>query len=152
HLTRGSLKLNHNRFLVLDETDRMLDMGFGVQIEKIVAHIPKQRQTMLFSATLPAGIIKLAGKYLTNPERVSGGSMTDAAPNIQQEVIETNDADKYARLLEQLEANPGSAIIFVKTKYATERLAVKLARLKFQAEAIHGDLRQSRRDRILQSF
>ncbi len=99
HLTRHSLKLNNTRFLVLDETDRMLDLGFGVQIEKIVAHIPAERQTMLFSATLPQGIVKLANKYLKNPERIKVGSTTDAEPNIQQELIHTTDAEKYGTLL-----------------------------------------------------
>jgi len=152
HLQRNSLKLNNVRFLVLDETDRMLDMGFGIQIEKIVAHIPKERQTMLFSATLPAGIVKLSSKYLHNPERVSVGSMIQAAPNIQQELIHTSDSEKYSKLLEKLGSHKGSTIIFVKTKYGTEKLAAKLSRENHQSDAIHGDLRQSRRDRVIQSF
>lgn len=152
HLKRGSLRLNNTRFLVLDETDRMLDMGFGVQIEKIVAHIPNERQTMLFSATLPPGIVKLANKYLKNPERISVGSTTNAAPNIQQELIQVGDQEKYPKLLEQLAAHQGSAIIFVKTKWGTEKLADKLSRQNHQADAIHGDLRQSRRDRVIQNF
>jgi superfamily II DNA/RNA helicase len=152
HLQRGSLKLNNTRFLVLDETDRMLDMGFGIQIERIVNHIPQERQTMLFSATLPAGIVKLSSKYLKNPERISAGDVTQAAPNIQQELIQTSDGEKYAKLLEQLAAHKGSAIIFVKTKWGTEKLAEKLTRQNYQSDAIHGDLRQSRRDRVIQSF
>jgi superfamily II DNA/RNA helicase len=152
HLQRGTLKLNNVRFLVLDETDRMLDMGFGIQIERIVQHVPKERQTMLFSATLPAGIVKLSSKYLTNPERISAGSTTEAAPNIKMELIHTNDGEKYAKLLEQLASNKGSAIIFVKTKYGTEKLADKLSKQNHQSDAIHGDLRQSRRDRVLQNF
>jgi ATP-dependent RNA helicase DeaD len=152
HLKRGSLRLNNTRFLVLDETDRMLDMGFGQQIEKIVAHIPAERQTMLFSATLPPDIVKLSGKYLKNPERISVGSTTDVAPNIQQELIQTNDSDKYAKLLEQLAAHKGSAIIFVKTKWGTEKLAEKLSRQKHLSDAIHGNLRQNRRDKVIQNF
>jgi len=152
HLQRGTLKLANTRFLVLDETDRMLDMGFGIQIERIVAHIPKERQTMLFSATLPAGIVKLSSKYLNNPERISAGSMTDAAPNIEQELIHTSDSEKYTKLLEQLEKNKGSAIIFVKTKYGTEKLADKLSKQNLKADAIHGDLRQTRRDKVIQGF
>lgn len=152
HLQRGGLKLNNTRFLVLDETDRMLDMGFGIQIEKIIAHIPAERQTMMFSATLPAGIAKLSAKYLRNPERVSVGSTIEAAPNIRQELIQTSDSDKYPKLLEQLAAHKGSVLIFVKTKWGTERLADKLSRQNHQSDAIHGDLRQSRRDRVIQSF
>jgi superfamily II DNA/RNA helicase len=152
HLQRGTLRLNNTRYLVLDETDRMLDLGFGVQIERIVAKIPGERQTMLFSATLPAGIVKLAAKYLKNPERISVGSTTDAAPNIRQELIHTSDTDKYAKLLEQLGAHKGSTLIFVKTKYGTEKLATRLARANHQSDAIHGGLKQSRRDRVIQSF
>ncbi len=152
HLQRGTLKLNNTRFLVLDETDRMLDMGFGIQIERIVAHIPRERQTMMFSATLPADIVKLSGKYMTNPERISAGSTTEAAPNIKQELIHTTDGEKYAKLLEQLGSHQGSTIIFVKTKYGTEKLADKLSRQNYKADAIHGDLRQNRRDKVIQGF
>jgi len=152
HLQRGSLRLNNTRFLVLDETDRMLDMGFGHQIDRIAAHIPADRQTMLFSATLPSGIVKISAKYLRNPQRISVGSTIDAAPNIQQELIHTSNSEKYAKLLEQLAAHEGSTLIFIKTKYGTEKLAEKLSRRNFPSEAIHGNLRQSRRDRVMQSF
>jgi superfamily II DNA/RNA helicase len=152
HLMRGSLRLGNARFLVLDETDRMLDMGFGVQIEKIVAHIPSERQTMLFSATMPPGIVKLSAKYLNNPERISVGSTTAAAPNIQQELIQTSDGEKYAKLLEQLALHKGTTLIFVKTKWGTEKLADKLSKQNYASDAIHGDLRQSRRDRVIQAF
>ena len=152
HLQRGSVKLGRVRFLVLDETDRMLDMGFGVQIDRILQHVPQERQTMLFSATLPQGIVKLSGKYLKNPERISVGSTIAAAPNIRQELIQTSDAEKGEQLLKVLSAANGSTIIFVKTKYGTEKLANRLTKQKFRADAIHGDLRQSRRDRVIQGF
>ena len=152
HLQRGTLRLNNVRFLVLDETDRMLDMGFGVQIERIVTHIPAERQTMLFSATLPPGILKLSSKYLNNPERISVGSTIEAAPNIQQELIQTTDQEKFAKLLEQLSAHTGTTLIFVKTKWGTEKLADKLARQNHASDVIHGDLKQSRRDRVIQGF
>jgi superfamily II DNA/RNA helicase len=152
HLQRNSLKLNNVRFLVLDETDRMLDMGFGIQIERVVKHIPKERQTMLFSATLPSGIVKLAGQYLNNPERISVGSTVQAAPNIQQEVVQTGDTDKFPKLLEQLANSTGTAIVFVRTKYGTERLATRLTRENVRADAIHGDLRQNRRDKVIQNY
>lgn len=152
HLQRGSVKLGNVRYLVLDETDRMLDMGFGVQIDRILTHVPAERQTMLFSATLPPGIVKLSSKYLNNPERVSVGSTTAAAPNIRQELIQTSDADKGAQLLKVLAETKGSIIIFVKTKYGTEKLADRLAKQNYRTDAIHGDLRQSRRDRVIQGF
>ncbi len=152
HLARGSVKLGKVHFLVLDETDRMLDMGFGIQIDKILEHVPQQRQTMLFSATLPQGIVKLSGKYLNNPERISVGSTIAAAPNIRQELIQTSDGEKGAQLLKILAETNGSTIIFVKTKYGTEKLADRLAKQNFEASAIHGDLRQSRRDKVIQNF
>lgn len=152
HLQRGSVKFGHVRFLVLDETDRMLDMGFGVQIDRILQHVPQERQTMLFSATLPHGIVKLSGKYLKSPERISIGSTVAVAPNIRQEVIKTSDTEKGAQLLKVLTGANGSTIIFVKTKHGTERLANRLAKKNYRADAIHGDLRQSRRDRVIQGF
>ncbi len=87
HLERGTLILHEASFLVLDETDRMLDMGFGIQIDRIVKYLPKERQTLMFSATLPAEIVKMSAKYLKNPERIAVGSTTQAMPSIQQEII-----------------------------------------------------------------
>lgn len=152
HLERGTLKLGKVRFLVLDETDRMLDMGFGIQIDKIVRHIPEDRQTLMFSATLPANIIKMSGKYMKSPKRVAVGSTTTPVAQIRQELIHTNDADKYKQLLAQLLEREGSVIIFVKTKHGTERLADKLNKADHSADAIHGDLHQRRRDRVIQNF
>ena len=152
HLERGSVKLGNVRVLVLDETDRMLDMGFGVQIDRILQHMPQQRQTMLFSATLPSAIVKLSSKYLKNPERISVGSTIAAAPNIRQELIQTSDAEKGAQLQKVLSETKGSIIIFVKTKFGTEKLAERLRKQDYRADAIHGDLRQARRDKVIQNF
>jgi hypothetical protein len=152
HLARGTLKLNNVRFLVLDETDRMLDMGFGVQIDKIVSHMPKERQTLMFSATLPANIVKMSGKYMTNPARVAVGSTTTPLAKITQELIQTTEGEKYPQLLEQLKTREGSVIIFVKMKHGTERLAERLEKAGHRADAIHGDLPQRKRDRVIQRF
>jgi ATP-dependent RNA helicase DeaD len=152
HLLRGSLNLRNAGFLVLDETDRMLDMGFGVQIDKILQHMPQKRQTLLFSATLPPEIVKLANKYQKNPQRIVVGSTTSPIAKIDQQTIHVNDGEKYTKLLEQLETRSGSIIVFVKTKHATQRMADKLAKAGLQADAIHGDLQQRRRDRVIQGF
>lgn len=152
HLVRGTVKLNRTAFLVLDETDRMLDMGFSVQLEKIAQYLPKQRQTMMFSATIPSSIMKLANHYLNNPQRITVGSTTAPAVNIKQELVQVNESEKYNALLDQLDQRTGSVIIFVKTKHGTERLADKLCREEHRADAIHGDLQQRKRDRVIQSF
>ncbi len=152
HLERGSLKLNDARFLVLDETDRMLDMGFSVQIERILQHMPKQRQTLMFSATLPNNIVKLSEKFMHKPERVAVGSTVSPIKRIKQDVVRVGNEGKYEELLRQLEDRTGSVIIFVKTKYGTEKLAKKLTHDFFQSDAIHGDLRQNRRDKVIRNF
>lgn len=153
HLERNTLRLNKTQFLVLDETDRMLDMGFGVQIDAVLKHVPKDNlQTMLFSATLPPEIVRLSSKYLKNPERIAVGSTTTPAANIKQEIILTTDAEKYQHLLTQVKNRTGSIIIFVKTKFGADRLADKLNRSEMQADAIHGDLKQSRRDKVIRDF
>lgn len=152
HLERGSLMLHDASFLVLDETDRMLDMGFGMQIERIVKFLPRERQTLLFSATLPDNIVALSNKYLTNPVRVSVGSTTKPIARITQDIIHTTDADKYMKLREQLDQRQGSIIVFVKTKWGAEKMATRLRRDRYSADAIHGDLRQSRRERVITGF
>jgi len=152
HLTRGSLKLQDANFLVLDETDRMLDMGFTVQIDKIIARMPKKRQTMLFSATLPSNIVTLSSKYLQDPVRVSVSPTSSPAENIQHNMVRVNAEEKYDRLLDELNAREGSVILFVKTKYGTEKMAKKLANFGHSADAIHGDLRQNKRDRVIANF
>lgn len=152
HLERGNLKLDDASFLVLDETDRMLDMGFSVQLDRIFKYMPKERQTLMFSATLPENILKMSERYLTNPERVAVGSTTDPSKNIKQEIIKLNENDKYDELVRQLDNRRGSVIVFVKTRYNTEKLAKRLSRENFEAEAVHGDLRQTKRDRVIRDF
>lgn len=152
HLQRGSLMLHDASYLVLDETDRMLDMGFEDQILAILKYLPQQRQTLLFSATLPPQILKLSEKYLKNPARVEIGETNKAADRIEQKTIEVTSEEKYNQLVRELKAREGTVIIFVKAKYATEKLAAKLKKSGFTADAIHGDLEQRQRERVLDAF
>jgi len=152
HLERNSLDLSKTDFLVLDETDRMLDMGFTIQIEKILKFMPQTRQTMLFSATLPKNIERIAEKYLTNPVRVAVNKAELIAPKIKHDVIRVRDSEKHDRLLSELNEREGSVIVFMGTKHGTEKMAKKLVTAGYSADAIHGDLRQNKRDRVIANF
>ena len=152
HLQRGTLVLHDTRFLVLDETDRMLDMGFHTQLEAIARYLTAQRQTLMFSATLPDNILKLADRYLTNPVRVSIGSTTATATKVTQEHVNVTEEEKFPRLLKELKERQGSVLVFVKTKWGAEKLAVKLCKQQHRADALHGDLRQSQRERVIDAF
>ncbi len=152
HLKRGSLMLQDTDFLVLDETDRMLDMGFSPQIDNVMKYMATKRQTLLFSATLPKNIVRIAEKYLNNPVRVSVSAMSSPPATIKQDILKVSEADKYPNLLTQLDERQGSVLLFVKTKYRTEKMAKKLSREGHSADAIHGDLRQNKRDRVIAAF
>lgn len=152
HLGRGSLMLHTTSFLVLDETDRMLDMGFGIQLDAIAKYLTAKRQTLMFSATLPGNIMQLSKKYLNNPERISVGSTSAPIAKIEQESVNVTDSEKYPRLLSELETRTGSIIVFVKTKFGADKMAIKLSKLGHRAEALHGDLRQNKRERVIEQF
>ncbi len=152
HLQRGSLKLHDANFLVLDETDRMLDMGFGIQLDAILPYISRNRQTLLFSATLPPAILKLAKKYTTDAERVSVGETNKVALKIKQEAVHLPETEKYTRLCHELDERTGSVVLFIKTKHGCDKMAMRLRKSGFEAEAIHGDLRQNKRDKVIKQF
>ena len=152
HLQRGSLMLHDATYLVLDETDRMLDMGFEDQIMQVLKYLPQQRQTLLFSATLPPAILKLSEKYLRNPSRVEVGETNKVADRIDNKSVNVTNEEKYNLLLRELKERTGTVIIFVKAKYGTEKLAAKLKKSGFTADAIHGDLEQRQRERVLLAF
>jgi ATP-dependent RNA helicase DeaD len=152
HLDRKTLKLDSASFLILDESDRMLDMGFGIQLEEIAKYLPKKRQTLMFSATLPHNILKLVKEYTNDAIRVSVGSTVAAADTIKQEIIRTSEGDKQGILLTQLETREGTTVIFVGRKSQAEKLADKLRDHGHSADAIHGDLRQRNREKVIRGF
>jgi ATP-dependent RNA helicase DeaD len=152
HLKRQSLNLSKVSYLVLDETDRMLDMGFTPQIELILKFIPKDHQTLLFSATLPSNILKISEKYLKNPERIAVGSLSSPIEKIKQETFQVTQDKKYHELINQLVERSGSILVFVKTKHGADKIVKRLKYDGHSADAIHGNLRQSKRDRVITGF
>lgn len=152
HLSRGTLKLDSVGFFVLDETDRMLDMGFADQIKKIAQRLPEKHQVLMFSATMAPGIVKMASTYLKDAVRVAVGSITAPVEKIKQEIIRLTEDQKYDKLVEYLGKSEGAFLIFVKTRFGAERLADRLSEDGHDAGAIYGDLRQNKRERILHSF
>jgi len=152
HLQRGTLNLHDTKYLVLDETDRMLDMGFEVQINKIIKYLPISKQVLMFSATIPNNILKLSSKYLSKPIRISIGETNVVAKNIKQETIEIETDEKLSTLVTQIESRKGSILVFVKTKYGTEKLSKALSKNKIKSFPLHGGLRQSKRNTIMKNF
>ena len=152
HLKRQSLNLSKVSYLVLDETDRMLDMGFTPQIELILKFIPKDHQTLLFSATLPNNILRISEKYLNNPERIAVGSLSTPIEKIKQETFQVSQDKKYHELINQLVERSGSILVFVKTKHGADKIVKRLKYDGHSADAIHGNLRQSKRDRVITGF
>jgi ATP-dependent RNA helicase DeaD len=151
HLDRRSLNLSGTRFLVIDEADRMLDMGFGVQLDRIAKQLPESRQTLLFSATYLPSIMRLAGRFLKDPQRVAVDAHNQAASKIQQEVIRVSHSEKKIGLL-QLDQRKGSIIVFVKTRRRAASLSKELRLAGHNTDALHGDLRQRRREQVIRAF
>ncbi len=154
HLERGRIDLSELKMLVLDEADRMLDMGFIDDIETIVAATPATRQTMLFSATLDGKIGSLTGRLLKDPERIEIVQRLESRTNIAQTVHYVDDRDHKDRLLDHLLRDDAldQAIIFTATKIDADQLAGRLADAGFESAALHGDLPQGARNRTIRAL
>jgi len=145
--------LDHIKMLVLDEADRMLDMGFVNDVKKIIAKIPAKRQTLFFSATMPNEIQALANTILTRPEKVEVTPVSSTAETIQQELFYVEKNDKRALLTHILkDKNIKTALVFTRTKHGADKVVKDLIRVGITAEAIHGNKSQNARQRALTNF
>ncbi|MFD2117296.1 DEAD/DEAH box helicase [Paenibacillus yanchengensis] len=153
HINRKTIRLEDVQTVVLDEADEMLDMGFMEDIQSILKLVPAERQTMLFSATMPQNIQRLAQQFLRNPEHVSVIPKQVTAPSIDQAYIEVHERQKFEALSRLLDMeSPDLAIIFGRTKRRVDELSEALQKRGYSAEGLHGDLSQNQRDSVMRKF
>lgn len=153
HINRKTIRLEDVQTVVLDEADEMLDMGFMEDIQSILKLVPEERQTMLFSATMPQNIQKLAQQFLKNPEHVSVIPKQVTAPSIEQAYIEVHERQKFEALSRLLDMeSPELAIIFGRTKRRVDELSEALQKRGYSADGLHGDLSQNQRDNVMRKF
>lgn len=153
HINRHTLKMKTVKFVVLDEADEMLDMGFREDIEEIISTMPEERQTVLFSATMPKEIIDLSKKYLVDPYHIKVARKELTVPNIEQiyfEIKEKTKLEATSRLIDMY--NPELSIIFCNTKKRVDELVEQLQGRGYFAEGLHGDLKQVQRDTVMKKF
>jgi ATP-dependent RNA helicase RhlE len=146
------VRLSGVRILILDEADRMLDMGFEPQVAQIVRRIPAERQTMFFSATLEGGVGALAARYTKDPVRHEVEAPRQTVDEAAHRFIPVTEHGKVDALIELLLSDPGLALVFVRTKRGADRLASKLKQKGLSVAAMHGDLSQAQRERTLARF
>ncbi len=152
-MNQGFVHLQHINMFVLDEADRMLDMGFINDIKKIIPRLPVKRQTLFFSATMPPAIQSFADTLLHNPEKVEVTPVSSTADTIQQSVYFVDARAKKYLLIELLkEKKITSALVFTRTKHGADKVCLELAKVKVQAAAIHGNKSQNNRQRALSGF
>ncbi|HEX2204161.1 MAG TPA: DEAD/DEAH box helicase [Longimicrobium sp.] len=153
HLERGNVDLSEVEVLILDEADRMLDMGFRPQIDQILRRVPKKRQTLFFSATMPNAVKSLAYDMLVEPVNVEAAPKVTTAEGVEQFVYPVEPRQK-PELLQHVLKQPGveSALVFVRTKFGADRLATQLTRAGLEVEVMHSDRNMAQRVRALESF
>ena len=153
HLRQGNLDLRSVRFLVLDEADEMLDKGFARDVESILARTPSERQTALFSATMPRWVADMAKKHLRNPVTVEIDLDLAAPPTVEHQVYTIEKADKIGAVQTLLDERDGEPIlVFGRTKHGVKKLAKQLDSMGYPVAALQGNLRQSARERVMKDF
>ncbi len=152
HLERKTIALADVRIFVLDEADRMLDMGFKPQLDKIMRSLPAERQTLLFSATMPPDLGALARMHLRNPVRVSVGPQAVPPPKAVQDVYLVGNGEKTPLLLGMIATNPGNVLVFARTKHRTDRVMRSLCDAGFAAQRLHSNRTQQQRREALEGF
>lgn len=152
HLKRRTLSLQYVKILVLDEADRMLDMGFAPQINQILKVIPQERQTLLYSATMPTGIVHIAASHMKLPVRVEVAPSGTAPEKVEQELIVVHKESKQALLETILQEHTGTVLVFARTKIGATKICRNLFRKGFEVAEIHSNLTQSQRQRSLEGF
>lgn len=152
HVKRGSISLDNVKFVVLDEADKMLDMGFVEDIQFILGRLPKARQVSLFSATMPSEILRVSDKYMNNPEKLLVDNDEMSLDTIEQSYLIVDGKDKLEHLCNQLSRKKTQTIIFCATKIRTGKLVRDLQQKGYKASGIHGDLPQSKRDNVMYRF
>ena len=152
-MRQGHIDLRHIEIFILDEADRMLDMGFINDVKTVMAKLPSEKQTLLFSATMPDDINRLAKQFLVKPIRIEVTPPATTVEKIDQSLFHVDKRDKRALLVHLLKANnPGKVLVFTRTKHGANRVAEQLGKAKFAAAAIHGNKSQGARERALRQF
>lgn len=152
HIEHNNLKLDSVRIIVLDEADRMLDIGFEPQIRKIFRFVPVQRQTMLFSATMPAEIVKIAAEYMTSPVRVEVAPSGTAPELVDQEIFLVKKEERLMLLAKILDENPGTVLLFARTRHGARKICAAIRQMGHKVAEIHSDRSLGQRKEALAGF
>lgn len=152
-IKRRKLDVRHIRTLVLDEADEMLNMGFQEDLDAILQDTPKEKQTLLFSATMPKGISKIAQKYMNNPQEVSIGERNSGAKNVEHHFYMVQAKDRFEALKRTVDMNPDIyGIVFCRTRRETQEISTKLSKDGYDVDLLNGDLSQGQRDEVMNRF